>query len=113
MNTQLKEYIEQHRVCSDLIFRDWEMFLEMLFEHGGCVDEILWFEYVLIAEQQNSLGGGGYPDPRNPKYMWSETMLYDQNLHAKSLAEIKNHIRRTIETYQPHKLVPCFFEICV
>ncbi|MBQ9082740.1 MAG: hypothetical protein IJY28_04485 [Clostridia bacterium] len=113
MNTRLKDYIDQHRVCSDLIFRDWETFLEILFECGGCVDEILWFEYVLIAEQKNSLGGGGYRDPRNPDYMWAETMMDDRDLRAKSLSETKDLIQRTIETYRPHTLVPCFFEICV
>ncbi len=113
MNTRLKEYINQRQVCPDLIFRDWEAFVEILFECGGCVDEILWFEYVRIAEQQNSLGGGGYLDHANPTHMWAETMIADGNLREKSLSEIKNHIQRTIEAHQPHELVPCFFEICV
>ena len=107
----LERYIEQNKVCSDLIFRDWNEFLDLLFDCGGAVNEILWFEYVLIEEQKNSLGGGGYGDKANPEYMWAETMIYDKALGSKSLTELKDHIDSTIKLYKPHILVPCFFDI--
>ena len=46
------------KVCSDLIFRDWNEFLDLLFDCGGTVNEILWFEYTLIEEHKDSLGSG-------------------------------------------------------
>ena len=57
MDKRLEKYIEENRVCSDLIFRNWSEFVELLFECGGFVNEILWFEYVLIDKQKDSLGG--------------------------------------------------------
>ncbi|MBQ8432069.1 MAG: hypothetical protein IJX28_04210 [Clostridia bacterium] len=107
----LERYIEQNKVCSALIFRDWNAFLNILFACGGSVNEILWFEYVLIEKQKNSLGGGGYGDKENSEYMWAETMIYDQDLGCKSLLEIKEHINSTIKAHKPHILVPCFFDI--
>ena len=111
MNKKTEQYIEQNKVCSDLIFRDWSDFLELLFCCGGAVKEILWFEYVLIANHAESLGGGGYQDSKNPEYMWSETMICDKGLEQKSLSEIKEHIESTINSHKPHNLVPCFFNI--
>lgn len=35
MNTQLEEYIAKHKVCTELIFRDWQEFLEILFRNCG------------------------------------------------------------------------------
>ena len=111
MDNRLEKYIEENRVCSDLIFRNWSEFIELLFASGGFVDEILWFEYVLIDKQQDSLGGGGYGDKDNPEYMWAETMIYDKNLKHCSLEEIQSHIEKTVEKYKPHDLIPCFFRI--
>ena len=111
MTQTLEKYIEQNKVCSDLIFRNWNEFLDLLFTCGGSVNEILWFEYVLQEKQKDSLGGGGYRDKANPEYMWAETMIYDKNLGTKSLSEIKDHINSTIKLYYPHILVPCFFDI--
>ena len=111
MSQILDTYIEQSKVCSDLIFRDWNEFLDLLFDCGGSVNEILWFEYVLEEKQKDSLGGGGWSDKENPEYMWAETMIYDKDLGAKSLSEIKCHIDSTIKLYDPHVLVPCFFDI--
>jgi len=111
MDSKIKKYIEENKVCSDLIFRNWSEFVELLFECGGFVNEILWFEYVLIDKQKDSLGGGGYGDKENPEYMWAETMIYDKALGQKTLVEIKDHITSTIKSYAPHILVPCFFDI--
>ena len=113
MTPQLAQYIRDHRVCPDLLFRNWREFLQVLYENGGTVRRILWFVYVRIDRQAGSLGGGGWQDPLNPAYMWAETMMDDRDLRAKSLSETKDLIQRTIETYRPHTLVPCFFEICV
>ena len=111
MDGKIKKYIEENKVCSDSIFRNWSEFLELLFECGGFVNEILWFEYVLIDKQKDSLGGGGYGDKENPEYMWAETMIYDRNMKHCSLEEIRAHIVETIDKYKPHHLVPCFFDI--
>ncbi|MBR4960663.1 MAG: hypothetical protein IKY52_07190 [Clostridia bacterium] len=96
MSQILDKYIEQSKVCSDLIFRNWNEFLDVLFTCGGSVNAILWFEYVLIEDRKNSLGGGGYRDTANPEYMWTETMICDKNLCCKSLLEIKEHIKLTL-----------------
>ncbi len=111
MSQIIDKYIEQNKVCSDLIFRDWDEFLDLLFSCGGFVNEIIWFEYVLQEKVKDSLGGGGWGDKTNPAYMWAETMIYDKDLGGKSLLEIKEHINSTIETYLPRILVPCFFDI--
>ena len=111
MDNVLADYIEQNKVCSDMIFRDWNEFLDILFACGGHVRDILWFEYVLVEKQKESLGGGGYRDSENPAYMWAETMLHDECLSQKSLWEIKEHIKQTIECNKSHDLVPCFLDI--
>ena len=107
----VKQYISENQVCPDLIFRNWNEFLDLLFQYGGTVKEILWFEYVSIDSQKDSLGAGGWQDPANPKYMWAETMIRDKGLAQKSLSEIKEHIQKTIIAHQPHSLIPCFFDI--
>ena len=111
MNRKIDNYIEENKVCSDLIFRNWSEFIELLFKCGGFVNEILWFEYVLIDKQKDSLGSGGYKDKENPEYMWAETMIVDKNLKHCSLEEIRVHIEKTIDKHKPHHLVPCFFDI--
>lgn len=111
MKYELKTYIEENRVCSELIFRDWQEFLDVLFTCGGSVEEILWFEYVAIGRQTDSLGGGGYIDPSNPDYMWAETMIYHKQLGQKSPSELYDFIQNTIAKNLPHQLVPCFFTI--
>ena len=115
MVQDLKIYIEQNNAapcgCNDLIFRNWNEFLELLFMCGGSVNEILWFEYVLIDKQAESLGGGGYIDRDNPECMWAETMIYDRSLGRMSLEEIKDHIENTVNAHSPRILVPCFFNI--
>ncbi|MBQ8359314.1 MAG: hypothetical protein IJX37_05315 [Oscillospiraceae bacterium] len=111
MDKQLEAFIANNQVATDLIFRDWDAFLETLFDCGGCVEEILWFEYILADKQTESLGYGGYFDKENPQYMWAETDLYNKGLSAKSLSQIREHIKSTIDAYSPHNLVPCFFKI--
>ena len=109
MDTKLTEYIAQNQVCSDLIFRDSDAFLDVLFECGSRVEEILWFEYVRIDQQKESLGAGGFRDTLNPEYMWAETMMFDEELASKSLEEIRKHIHEKAKKYLPHVLVPGFY----
>ena len=105
---KLKQYIEENKVCSENMFRDWTAFLELLFAQGGCVESILWFEYVRISEQKNSLGAGGYQDKNNPKYMYAETNIYQTGLENKTLVEVTEYIQSTFATYSDHTLVPSF-----
>lgn len=106
---KVKQYIEDNKLCSENLFRDWESFLELLFDQGGCVEAVLWFEYVLISEQKNSLGGGGYIDKVNPKYMFAETHLYESEMENKSIIEIKEYIKSIVENYPKNNLVPSFY----
>ena len=111
MDNELQNYIAKHKVCRDLIFRNWQDFLNLLFSCGGSVREILWFEYVLVSMQAQSLGYGGYADKETPAYMWAETLMYDKNLEHMELAELSEYIDCTIRNHLPHVLVPCFFDI--
>ena len=111
MDRKLKDYIINNQTSPEMIFRNYKEFLDILFDCGGAVSEILWFEYVLQEKQKDSLGGGGWIDKENPEYMWAETMIYDKNMKHCSLEEIKAHIIETIDKYKPHHLVPCFFDI--
>ena len=70
---KVKQYIDKNKLCSEYIFSNWNDFLELLYSQGGCVESILWFEYVLVSEQKNSLGSGGYIDKTNSDYMYAET----------------------------------------
>ena len=111
MISPLKQYISENQVCPDLIFRNWNEFLDLLYQYGGTVKEILWFEYVSIDSQKDSLGAGGWQDPANLEYMWAETMICDKGLEQKSLSEIKEYIQKSIIAHQPNSLIPCFFDI--
>lgn len=106
---KVKQYIEENKLCSENLFHDWESFLKLLFDQGGCVEAVLWFEYVLISEQKNSLGGGGYIDKVNPKYMFAETHIFENGMENRSFAEIKEYIKSTVENYPDNKLVPSFY----
>lgn len=109
MSTALTDYIEKYRVCSELIFRDYDRFLQLLFENGGKVDSIVWFEYVAIENQSASLGGGGYKDSENPENMWVETQISRCDMACISEAEVRAYIKDITSKYIPHKLVPCFY----
>ena len=109
MTDRIVSYIEKHKVCSELIFRDWKGFLTTLFENDGKVEAILWFDYCKISEQEKSLGGGGYRDPLQNGYMWAETPIYENELNNKSLNEILEYIEKTREKYHEYNLYPCFY----
>ena len=85
ITNKVLKYIEEHKLCSDYLFDDWSEFLKLLYEQGGCVESILWFEHVLITEQEKSLGGGGYIDKNNAEYMYAETYICNNDLKNKTL----------------------------
>lgn len=105
---KVKQYIEENKLCPENIFYDWESFLELLFAQGCRIESILWFEYVLISEQKNSLGGGGYIDKTNPDYMYAETYLYKDKMENMLLFDIKEYIQSIIASYPNDKLLPSF-----
>ena len=109
MTPMLKTYIEDNKLCLDYLFADWEEFLEILYTEGGCVESILWFEYIKINEHKKSIGSGGYKDKSNPEYMYAETQIFDEDFENKSLYEIKEYIKSVIEKYPNNKLMPSFY----
>lgn len=109
MDQRIANFIDQNSVCSELLFPNWHEFLTLLFSCNGHISSIVWFEYVEIIKQKDSLGGGGYKDLKNPDYMWAETAIFDDNLKKKSLSELVEHIQFTINKHHPHHLVPCFY----
>ena len=115
LTQKVKTYISNHQLCPEYLFDDWVEFLELLYEEGGCVESILWFEHVRIIDQKDSLGGGGYRDKTNPEYMYAETHLFKDGLETNTLAEIKEYIIREKKAgfrygskYKSHNLVPSF-----
>lgn len=104
----LKQYIEENKLCSENMFYDWEVFLDLVFAQGCRIESILWFEHVLVSEQKNSLGGGGYLDKTNPDYMYAETHIYKGNMENMLLVEIKEYIQSIIASYPNNKLLPSF-----
>ena len=109
LSKDVLEYIEKHKLCTGYLFSDWKEFLELLYSQGSCVEQILWFEYVRIDEQVNSLGGGGYKDAANPEYMYAETYIHEHGLENKTLSEIKEYIESVIASYPHNHLIPSFF----
>ena len=67
-------------------------FVELLFDNGGVVEMIVWFDYCKIEKQSELLGAGGYIDKKNSDYMWAETQIYETGLETKSLKEILEYI---------------------
>ena len=109
LTQKVKAYISNHQLCPEYLFDDWVEFLELLYEEGGYVESILWFEHVRIIDQKDSLGGGGYRDKTNPEYMYAETFLYEDNMESKSLSEVKKQIESTLTSYPNNKLIPAFY----
>ncbi len=108
ITNKVSKYIEEHKLCSDNLFDDWSEFLDLLYEEGGCVESILWFEHVLITEQEKSLGGGGYIDKNDVEYMYAETYICNNDLKNRTLDEVNEYIRSVISAYPNHKLIPSF-----
>lgn len=109
MNIKTAKYIRQNRVCAENIFRDWREFLSVLYESNDRVDMIVWFDFIKISEQSESLGGGGYRDTQNPDYMWAETPLFEVGLDDKPLEYIAEYIDSVMSEYANHDLYPAFY----
>ena len=95
------------------LFRDWEAFLDFIYEEGYRVSSILWWEHCKKNYQH---GYGGYSDPDDREWMYSETWLHEDGFEEKDLADIKAYIRETREhglilgdKYISHDLVPSFY----
>ena len=45
MNIKIRKYIDDYTFCSELLFKDWESFLDLLYAEGGRVSSILWWDH--------------------------------------------------------------------
>ena len=113
INHRVQKYIEDHSFCSEYLFRDWEAFLDFIYEEGCRVSSILWWEHCKKNFQR---GYGGYSDPDDREWMYSETWLHEDGFEEKSLADIKAYIHETRahglflgDKYISHDLVPSFY----
>lgn len=107
----VRDYIAAHRLCPENLFEDWEGFLDLLYDSGGRVSCIIWYEHVAITQQATSLGHGGYSDRQNPDYMYAETDLQQTQMEVMTLLQVKEYIHATIAAHPSHKLIPSFFHI--
>ena len=73
INHRVQKYID-HSFCSEYLFRDWEAFLDFIYEEGCRVSSILWWEHCKKNFQH---GYGGYSDPDDREWMYSETWLHE------------------------------------
>ena len=87
-NHRVQKYIEDHSFCSEYLFRDWEAFLDFIYEEGCRVSSILWWEHCKKNFQH---GYGGYSDPDDREWMYSETWLHEDGFEEKAL-RILRHI---------------------
>ena len=111
-----KRYIEKHSFCSELLFKDWESFVDLLYSEGGRISAILWWDHIKISESAKSIGSGGYTDPDDPDYMYAETQEYKDGFETKTLEEINEYIREVQNSvmsreneYIGSELVPSFY----
>lgn len=115
MTERIKKYIDDHAVGSELLFRDWESFLDLLYAEGGRISSILWWDYCTKKQLHDSVGSGGYKDPENEEYLYAETQLAKEGLETYTLDDIKEYINKERKTgfrygdkYKSHDLVPSF-----
>ena len=113
---RIQSYIDNNSFCSEYLFKDWEAFLNFLYEEGGHVSSILWWDHCKKDAQHESSGSGGYTDPDNQEWMYAETWLHEDGFEEKSLADIKSYIQNQREhglilgdKYISHDLVPSFY----
>mgnify|MGYP006873123418 CR=1 FL=1 len=113
LSYRIQKYIDDYSFCSEYLFKDWEEFLDFIYEEGGRVSFILWWEYCKKNFQH---GYGGYSDPDDQEWMCSEAWFYEDGFEEKSLAYIKAYIHEIREhglilgdKYITHDLVPSFY----
>ena len=116
INERLQKYINDHAFCSELLFKDWESFLDLLYAQGGRISSIAWWDHCTKKQLQESVGSGGYKDPENDEFIYAETQLYKEGLETYTLEKIKEYINRERKTgfrygnkYRSHDLVPSFY----
>ena len=87
--------------------------MDFIYEEGCRVSSILWWEHCKKNFQH---GYGGYSDPDDREWMYSETWLHEDGFEEKSLADIKAYIHETRahglilgDKYISHDLVPSFY----
>ena len=113
---RIQSYIDNNSFCSEYLFKDWEAFLNFLYEEGGHVSSILWWDHCKKDAQHESSGSGGYTDPDNQEWMYAETWLHEDGFEERSLADIKAYIQEKRacgiilgDKYISHDLVPSFY----
>jgi len=116
ISRKVQTYIEDHSFCSEYLFKDWEAFLDLLYEEGGRVSSILWWDHCRKDMNHVSVGSGGYADPDDQEWMYAETWLHEDGFEERSLAEIKAYIQKRREQglilgdkYISSDLVPSFY----
>ena len=116
MNERIQKYIDDHAFCSELLFKDWESFLDLLYAEGSRVSSILWWDHCTKKQLKESVGSGGYKDPDNDEFIYAETQLYREGLETYTLDEIKEYINRERKAglqyshkYRSHDLIPSFY----
>ena len=116
ISNKLKSYITEHCFCSEYLFKDWESFLDILYAEGARVTSVMWWDHCNKSEQDLSAGSGGYVDPENPEYIYTETQLFKDGLETYTLDEIKEYIQKQRKSciqyghrYVSHDLVPSFY----
>lgn len=116
ISQKVKDYIAEQSFCSDYLFKDWEAFLKLLYEEGGRINAILWWDHCKKEEHHLSVGMGGYTDLEDSEYVYAETPLFEEGLETKTLKEITEHIMnvkssglRYGDNCISHELVPSFF----
>lgn len=75
ISSSVQKYIDDHAFCSEYLFKDWEMFLDTLYEEGGRVSSILWWDHCRKSQLQESVGSGGYRDPENDEYICRDPVV--------------------------------------
>ena len=92
INHRVQKYIEDHSFCSEYLFRDWEAFLDFIYEEGYRVSSILWWEHCKKNFQH---GYGGYSDPDDREWMYSETWLHEDGFGFMKM-DLKKKILRIL-----------------
>ena len=116
INERVQNHIDNNSFCSELLFRNWESFLNLLYSEGGRISSVLWWDHCTKKQLRESVGSGGYKDPDNEEYIYAETELYKEGLETYTLDEIKKYINQVRKTgfqygnrYKSHDLVPSFY----
>lgn len=116
ISQRVKDYIAEQSFCSEYLFKDWEGFLKLLYEEGGRISMIVWWDYCTLEEHYFSVGMGGYHDPTNSEYIYAETQFFDAELETKTYKEILEYITnvrasgfRYDDKHISHELVPSFY----